>query len=342
MGLSCPDSERKEPHVVVGDAESHTVRVLCIVPTPDNSTHPLLIAANDLDALIEIVGDVYTGLARLGNRDAPRFEAVLIDVSDLDATEMDFFDLVSRYHRPIPVYVFAHDPATVKVDQAVARGARGRAELDRLHDLVAAHAAMVDHTTVVLADAADMPPRPSVDADPVRAPNADAPETVAPIEEPIEPPAADIDHDLERRLSASLPTAAETAPAEAEHEEPPADRPAASTTDVPGPAAGEHAADRGEGSKTAKSEKKSRRAQRVKKRSSPSSRVPWGDTESRPQRKAPHGPTGAPLGLPTIKPAPPRPPDDDPPLLSPEELDALVGVPPVAPSAKPTDPDHVP
>jgi hypothetical protein len=118
------------------------------------------------------------------------------------------------------------------------------------------------------------------------------------------------------------------------------DAPRSPAGEGPEPVAADAPIGPGAKSKPAKRSKTPRRAKRTKKRTS--SHVPWGDTESRPQRTAPSGATDRPVGLPTIKPAPAPPPDDDPPLLSPEELDALVGGPPLTPNANSTDPDHVP
>ncbi len=343
---------------MVSETGTHFVRVLCVVPTPDNSTHPLLLAANDLDARVETAGDVYVALARLGSPGAPCFDAVLVDVTGVDAAEMEFFDLVSRCHQHVPALVFGDEGAQGKIDQALLRGARGTASPERLRELVLARSAVSAPPAV---DAAGTPRTRRDDPweDAVESPpptrTGGAPGSVeAPVDEPLgepsEPVVGDIDVDLERRLTSLLPP--EPAESEAVVEPPnepteertaPTAKPGQTVTPPAGAVAGNGAAapvtaDR-ESQTASPSPARPGAKKEDKGRSGSSARVPWQHYEKRPHRMPPRSGADMSTGLPTIKPVEPKSAaEDDPPLLTPEELDALVGGPPTT-SSEPADPD---
>ena len=126
-------------------------RVLCIIPRPDNPTHPATLAAVDAGAEVETVDDPYRAMARLGPNAASPVDAVVVDVAALDASEMEFFDLAARYHWQIPVYVLRGGSGTVssgKIDGALIRGARAAVSADQFTALLAALPTQADEEIV--------------------------------------------------------------------------------------------------------------------------------------------------------------------------------------------------
>jgi hypothetical protein len=95
-----------------------------------------LLLSNPSIALIECP-DVYRGLARLGRDDDGTIRAVIVCVDTLTPVELEFFDLTSRLHRDVPVYVYGRDRSRSRIDEALAHGARAEISDDKAHDLLA-------------------------------------------------------------------------------------------------------------------------------------------------------------------------------------------------------------
>ncbi|MFH0983408.1 MAG: hypothetical protein V2A79_17965 [Planctomycetota bacterium] len=82
----------------------------------------------------ERVDDVYVALARLG-RGKVNPAAVVVCVDFLDPSESEFFELVTRYHRGVPVYACGCPEAAEKLDAAMRAGARAVLTPEQLEKL---------------------------------------------------------------------------------------------------------------------------------------------------------------------------------------------------------------
>jgi len=150
-GFLEPGRVVKERDVVEINQSNQRRRVLCIIPRPDNPTHPATLAAVDAGAEVETVDDPYRAMARMGPNAASLVDSVVVDVAALDASEMEFFDLAARYHWQIPVYVLRCGSGTVssgKIDGALIRGARAAVSADQLTALLAALPTQADEEIV--------------------------------------------------------------------------------------------------------------------------------------------------------------------------------------------------
>lgn len=81
---------------------------------------------------VEACGDVYRALARLGRRRGPGtnvsdVSAVLLDVDALASDEFEFIPLLSQVRRQLPVYVYSSLGSAEYVAQALRAGAAGEA-----------------------------------------------------------------------------------------------------------------------------------------------------------------------------------------------------------------------
>ncbi len=291
---------------VNSNVDNRASRVLCIVARPDNSGDPMLMAAGDAGAEVETVADVYHGMARLADR-RRTYDAVVVDVAALDAGEMEFFDLAARYHWRVPVYVFSRTaPAggSPLVDAALIRGARAAVNAEELVRSLSRRTGS--------ADAWSVPPEPS---------------PLARQEEP--PPAANrgaIDQTLEERLQRLL-----DADVDADSVEPTAradldDEPEAAEeaggSELPSDPDVEDAVVTNE---TAPADNLAR-PRRASAGKGAGARVPWRTYEESPQRVPPTRPKATPADVPRISVAsPPDEPEPEPPLLTAEELNALMG-----------------
>lgn len=297
------DEESVNPNV-----DNRASRALCIVARPDNTGDPMVMAACDAGAEVESVADVYHAMARLADR-RRTYDAVVVDVATLDAGEMEFFDLAARYHWRVPVYVFSRTAAaggSPLVDAALIRGARAAVNAEELVRSLCWRAGS--------ADAWSVPPEPSP---PARQ------------EEP--PPEANggvIDHSLEERLQRLL-----DADAEADSVEPTAradfdDEPEAAEEAVQSQPPPEPDGDDALVTDEAAPADGRAKPQRASAGKGSAARVPWRTYEESPQRMPPARAKAAPAGLPRISvaSAPDEPePETEPPLLTTDELNALMG-----------------
>ncbi|UCG16163.1 MAG: hypothetical protein JSV19_12800 [Phycisphaerales bacterium] len=285
-----------------------------MIPTPDNHAHPIVVAATDAGMDVETVGDVYDAMVWLGSGEVD-VDVVVVDVAGLDSSEMEFFDLAARYHWGTPVYVFGGGSAGVgsaKIDAALLRGARAAVDPARLANLLS-----------------DVPTRRGERAGPPGPKDTRAGDGIARGD-------GAIDVELERRLAALGPAEDTKAPAgPPEHAETQGDSPVgadgapADRTEGGADGTGVHAVSRrsrGRRSRPASatdSPGKSKRGRRSAGEKT-SARVPWRKYGDLPERTPPEGhkadvPAERPAASPSAEPC------GDPPLLTPEELDALVG-----------------
>jgi hypothetical protein len=80
-------------------------------------------------------GDVYRALARLAGSEVSRFRAVIVSLDGLDPSEFEFFSLVARLQRDLPVYVYAGPRSDSRVQKALDLGAAGRVTTEVIDSL---------------------------------------------------------------------------------------------------------------------------------------------------------------------------------------------------------------
>jgi hypothetical protein len=263
-------------------------KVLCLLSTSDTHPHPIVRALAEAGADVEIVGDVYRGLARWGSKSRSAFAAVVVDVDRLDASEMEFFDLATRYRWNVPTLVFARSAGSPKLQEALLRGAR----------------AAVDPESVLQQVWRGLEPAQVSESEPEKA-------AVEPA-----PPAHAIDHDLERRLAAAVNSQDQGVEridvGLADGTRAFGDEPEAATEELAEPEAErEPERSRGLGAERVSPDNDVGGKER-------SVRVPWRRYADRPQRKPPPRTAPPPTAADTVG-------GEEPPLLTPEELDALIG-----------------
>jgi hypothetical protein len=107
------------------------------VPSPHAEDLDSRLAAASLD--VKDCGDVYRALARLARSDVSRFRAVFVCLDGLDPYEFEFFSLVARLQRDLPVYVYAGPRSDSRVQKALDLGAAGRVTTEVIDSLAPAH-----------------------------------------------------------------------------------------------------------------------------------------------------------------------------------------------------------
>ena len=99
-----------------------------------------------MDAVLETLpfavqncGDVYRGLARLCREKEGQeaWQAIFVCVDGLGSAEMEFFSIVSRTRRDLDVYVYGGDRSASQVARAIERGASGEATEEVVRKLAA-------------------------------------------------------------------------------------------------------------------------------------------------------------------------------------------------------------
>lgn len=263
-------------------------------------------AAGDAGAEVETAADVYHAMARLADR-RRTYDAVVVDVATLDAGEMEFFDLAARYHWRVPVYVFSRTaPAggSPLVDAALIRGARAAVNAEALVRSLCRRTGPADAWSVP-----SEPSPPARQEEPPSAGNGGA-----------------IDQTLEERLQRLLDADVEadsvepTARADVDDEPEAAEE--AGESELPPDPDVEDAVVTNE-TAPADSQARSPRASAGK---GVGARVPWRTYEQSPQRVPPACPKSTPADVPRISVASvPDEPEPEPPLLTAEELNALMG-----------------
>ncbi len=69
--------------------------------------------------------DVYRGLARLCSTRSPTPRAVLVCMDATGAPELEFFSILSRLQRDLPLYVYGHERSKPRMGRAIELGAVG-------------------------------------------------------------------------------------------------------------------------------------------------------------------------------------------------------------------------
>jgi len=102
------------------------------------------IAADSIESLllssplhVDHCSDVYRGLARLGQSGSKIYDIAIICVDGLSTMELEFFSIVARRYPHISVYVYCRLPSRVRLDRAIELGAAGLASAELIRSLVA-------------------------------------------------------------------------------------------------------------------------------------------------------------------------------------------------------------
>lgn len=167
-----------------------TSKVLHIRPEPP------VPAADDMDARlasaslqVSICGDVYRGLSRLCLTGPEDLLAVIVCLDGLMAADFEFFTIVSRMYRGVPIYVYARQGSPLRVSRAIELGAAEPVTEDVIAGLVAR----------------TFRPSPQpVLQEPVSPPGAREVSTLAP-RSPEPPAAPERDTDIRDRSAAAVP-----------------------------------------------------------------------------------------------------------------------------------------
>jgi len=118
--------------------------VLHIRPSPPDAAVASPHAAGIVQALaaaglaVETTTNVYEGLARLVEVEAPRPRAVIVSMDEISPAEMEFFPLVARACRGLAVYVYGRERHEHRLTTALEHGAAGRATVELVRSLAAA------------------------------------------------------------------------------------------------------------------------------------------------------------------------------------------------------------
>jgi len=101
----------------------------------DPSLYPLdaVLASVSLD--VDLCGDVYRGLARLLDADSTSTRAIVVRLDDLSPSELEFFSIVARLRRSVPVYVYGQPRSSALIAKAIELGAAGIATAETLRGL---------------------------------------------------------------------------------------------------------------------------------------------------------------------------------------------------------------
>ena len=98
--------------------------ILYISESPNGESDGVTQALRDRGAKVEVCGDVYRGLARLGRSKPGRFDAVVLCLDVLTSEEYSFIAEAGRCAAGVPVYVHAGRQAASGIARALALGAR--------------------------------------------------------------------------------------------------------------------------------------------------------------------------------------------------------------------------
>lgn len=181
--------------------------------------------ATEIDAMllaeslsVEVSPDVYRGLARIcadrpsQSSTGPALRAVLVCVDDFGPAELEFFSIVSRVRRAIPVLVYGQERYNFRVAKAIELGATGTATADAIRSIAPAHAPSPPEPLVGddvdLEVVADSPPLESTPVEAVHPQPVEAiAEPVDTVPEPVpesklEPEAPPIESDTEKSAPA--------------------------------------------------------------------------------------------------------------------------------------------
>ncbi len=85
--------------------------------------------------MVDPCDNVYSALARALQASANQFCAVVVCVDGLRADEFEFFSLLARHRRSVPVYVYSPKQSSVLIEKAVKAGAVGAVTEEVLQSL---------------------------------------------------------------------------------------------------------------------------------------------------------------------------------------------------------------
>jgi hypothetical protein len=119
----------KERNVVT--EPSYQARVLHITESPNAESAVLTDGLQEAGAEVEMCGDVYRGLARLGRASERPFHAVLLNLNWLPREEYGFVSQVVRRRLSLPVFVYGDLVETERIAEALSLGALARIEPSR-------------------------------------------------------------------------------------------------------------------------------------------------------------------------------------------------------------------
>ena len=105
------------------------------------------IAADSIESLllssplhVDHCSDVYRGLARLGrstsDSDVRAYDIAMICVDGFSSVELEFFSIVARRYPQISIYVYSPQSSRVRLDRAIELGAAGLASAELIQSIV--------------------------------------------------------------------------------------------------------------------------------------------------------------------------------------------------------------
>lgn len=101
------------------------------------------IAADSIESLllssplhVDHCGDVYRGLARLGQSGSEAYDIAIIGVDGFSPVELEFFSIVALRYPHISVYVYSRHSSRVRLDRAIELGAAGLASAELIRSIV--------------------------------------------------------------------------------------------------------------------------------------------------------------------------------------------------------------
>ncbi len=142
--MHAPRNDANVRSVVANVMDNPAIDILHIHPELGEEAARINKLLESTSLVVEVCGDVYRGLARLctwkpspaGERSTP--VAVVVCVDDLGPAEVEFFSIVARLRRGVPVYVYGSPQHDSRTAQAVELGATGRATEEAFRSLASA------------------------------------------------------------------------------------------------------------------------------------------------------------------------------------------------------------
>ena len=187
--MRAPRSEAQVRSVVARVMDNPAIDILHVHPDPSNEAARIDKLLESTSLVVEVCGDVYRGLARLctcgptacGELSSPR--AVVVCVDDLGPAELEFFSIVSRLCRCMPVYVYGSREGDSQAARAIELGATGPVTVEVLRSLAPPAVPPRGGPAVVYGPTEDAVPGAAVA-------EATLPELLAEERAPLEPPPA--------------------------------------------------------------------------------------------------------------------------------------------------------
>lgn len=276
--------------------------ILHVRTGPSRQVQALAARLTDRSLVVDVCDDVYRALARLGRAEADTPTVVFICMDDLLPMELEFFKFAKRLNGDLQIYVYGSNGPRDRMTTAIELGADGVVTEDLLDELAgqpvqppivesesdSASGGARDEDENVTSDS--VPPAEPASGDSVSRPEPLAAPSVDPVGRVEPPPALRIDEESARATGELAQDEGHAGPADIEYDEP--------TSDEAGDVEDED-------------DEESMRPVRV----------PWLRYDQAPPRDPPDA---APRPKPW-RPPPPAQPDRSRPLLTEEEVRALMG-----------------